>query len=629
MRIGIRSQRPFITPILVAFYTAMTCYWLSRALLRLAAACGLYCLTIAAIVSWPMSGLLILVFGVGGALRKKAAHLTTLGSARWADESNLRAAAMIGCDAGLILGRVPRKRFGGFLAAVGLLFKRGVGAKDACKAVVMRGMRGRHEWVRLPHAIHTAVFSPSGGGKGVSIVLPFLLTCPDSCVVIDFKGENAKLTALHRAKAFRHRVITLDPFNVVTNSPDAFNPLDFIDKASPHAIDQCNDLAKALVVRTGEEKERHWDDSAEAWIAAVIALVVYYGDPGESRSLQTVRELLTDPQKLDMAVKAMCESDCWGGMLARMGGHLRHFVDRERASVLTTAGRHLRFLDTLPVVASTTTSTFDPAELRQGRMTIYLALPPEHMRAQSALLRVWIGSLLRAVVKGGLQETNKVHFILDEAASLERLEAVDDAVDKYRAFGVRLLFCFQSMGQLKRCFPEGQDQTLLSNTTQVFFGVNDNATADYVSARLGESTIVVDSGGTSSGSSYQSSGGAHGGNSRSGSYNSSHNWQQQARKLLKPEEVMALPASAAITFAPGVPPVRTTLVRYYQEPGLRRSPRWLARTAEACGTLVASAILCLAALSAAGAMTLAIVERSRPAVSTSGDWQALGEFDRR
>ena len=29
------------------------------------------------------------------------------------------------------------------------------------------------------------------------------------------------------------------------------------------------------------------------------------------------------------------------------------------------------------------------------------------------------------------------------------------------------------------------------------------------------------------------------------------NWQQQARKLLKPEEVMALSPSTAITFAPG------------------------------------------------------------------------------
>ena len=106
-------------------------------------------------------------------------------------------------------------------------------------------------------------------------------------------------------------------------------------------------------------------------------------------------------------------------------------------------------------------------------MTVYLILPPEHQRAQSPLLRMWIGSLLRAVVRGGLQEKNKVHFVLDEAATLGHMEALDDAVDKYRGYGVRLQFYFQSVSQLRKCFPDGQDQTLLSNVSQVFFGTND------------------------------------------------------------------------------------------------------------------------------------------------------------
>ena len=120
---------------------------------------------------------------------------------------------------------------------------------------------------------------------------------------------------------------------------------------------------------------------------------------------------------------------------------------------------------------------------------------------------------------------NKVHFLLDEAASLGHLEAVDDAVDKYRGYGVRLQFFYQSLGQLKQCFPEGQDQTLLSNSSQIFFGVNDYPTADYVSARLGDETIVVRSGGVSRGRTRQT---PDYGNNGSSSYsvNSSENWQQ-------------------------------------------------------------------------------------------------------
>src|SRR5271166_835644 len=110
---------------------------------------------------------------------------------------------------------------------------------------------------------------------------------------------------------------------------------------------------------------------------------------------------------------------------------------------------------------------------------------------------------------------NKVHYVLDEAASLGHMEALDDAVDKYRGYGVRLQFYYQSLGQLKKCFPEGQEQTLLSNTSQVFFGVNDQTTADFVSARLGEETIVVDSGGTGTGKSVQAPGNGPGSSSYS------------------------------------------------------------------------------------------------------------------
>src|SRR6185503_20333394 len=108
-------------------------------------------------------------------------------------------------------------------------------------------------------------------------------------------------------------------------------------------------------------------------------------------------------------------------------------------------------------------STFDPASLRKGGVTIYLILPPDHMRSLSALMRMWIWCLMRAVICGGLDRRRKIHFLLDEAASLGHFEAIDDAVDKLRGYGIRLQFYYQSLGQLKKCFPNGQDQTLLSN----------------------------------------------------------------------------------------------------------------------------------------------------------------------
>jgi type IV secretion system protein VirD4 len=251
-------------------------------------------------------------------------------------------------------------------------------------------------------------------------------------------------------------------------------------------------------------------------------------------------------------------------------------------------------LDTLAVAESTKTSSFDPADLLGGQFTCYLVLPPEHMRAQSPLLRMWIGSLLRAVIRGGLQEKNKVHFLIDEACSVGRMEAIDDAVNMYRGYGVRLQFYYQSLAQLKKCFPDGQDQTVLSNVSQVFFGINDLTTAEYVSNRLGEATQVVTSGGRGTGTSRQGS--SKGESSVSSSWNASDNWAQHGRKLLKPEEVLALSDRAVISFTPGVPPICTRRIKYYEEPGLLRKPGMWVRFKAVADVVIFSVALLLAAL---------------------------------
>jgi type IV secretion system protein VirD4 len=344
---------------------------------------------------------------------------------------------------------------------------------------------------------------------------------------------------------------------------DTLNPLDFIDRESLMAIDECRDLAESLVERTGQEKDPHWADMAEVWIGATTAMVVSLPE-GENKSLQFVREILTNPNQMQAAIKLMCDStDIWDGLLSRLGYQLTQSKDKELASTLTTTNRFMRFLDTIPVANNTRESSFNPADLLTGKMTVYLVLPEEHRRAQSPLLRLWIGAMFRAVIKGGVQENTKVHYVIDEAASLGPMDSIIDAVTISRGYGARVQLYYQSLGQLKKCFPDGQDQTLLSNVSQVFFGVNDLATAEYVSNRLGEETIVIDSGGTSSGTSHQSS--RQGEGSYSYSTNTNQNWQQLGRKLLKPEEVLGLDPRVAITFAPGVPPIATRLVRYYEK----------------------------------------------------------------
>jgi type IV secretion system protein VirD4 len=256
---------------------------------------------------------------------------------------------------------------------------------------------------------------------------------------------------------------------------------------------------------------------------------------------------------------------------------------------MTTTNRHLRFLNSVEVSASVRASSFDPAALLSGRLTVYLCLPPEHLKTQAPLMRLWITCLLNVVVRGGLSKDRMVRFLLDEAASLSRLEILDDALDKLRGYGVRLILIYQALSQIKKCFPDGQDQTVLANSSLVAFGTADLETAKGLSERIGDETVVVESGGSSGGTSFQRpSGPGHG--SMTTSSNTSSNWGQQARRLLKPEEILSMDGREALFFTPGVPPGIVRLVRYFEEPCLTSRPGRLSRLSRACLYLAGSAL---------------------------------------
>ena len=164
-------------------------------------------------------------------------------------------------------------------------------------------------------------------------------------------------------------------------------------------------------------------------------------------------------------------------------------------------------------------------------------------------------------------------------------------------------------------------QTVLSNTTQIFAGVNDQQTAEYVSSRLGEQTIIVQSGGTTrTRSSSENTSASHQGVQVSTGH--SENWQQQARKILKPEEVIALPQRQCITLTPSLPPLLTTLVPHFEEPWLYRRNGYRQFTSSST-LLLRAAVFLIMGLCAAGMMTEFLHDRPhfRPFQQRAGFYQ--------
>jgi type IV secretion system protein VirD4 len=512
-----------------------------------------------------MPGLIYLAIFLGFYLRNSVFSFggTAFGTARWAETQELAGMGMLS-PGGLPVGLAPKITISD---AIHYLRKGlSIESESVCR-VMLAAIERKRLMLNIHHGVHTCVFAPAGKGKTTGLVIPFLMNCQESMVVLDIKGEIYLNTAEYRRRNLGHRIVVLDPYHQVTTSPDTLNPLDLINPASRFALDEIRAIAEAMVVRTGEEKEPHWNDSVELHFTAIIAYVMA---SNFDRNLQVVAAILANPEALAKVRIDMRESTAYGGMLERLGYQLSHFVEKELASTMTSSARHLRFLATEAVAESTVTSSFDPRDLSKGNMTIYLVIPPDKLQSLAGLIRLWVTCLLRAVVQTGLKQQTRIHMLLDEAAALGKLEAIENAIPQLRGFGLRMMFIFQSMGQLKKVYSEGQDQTFLSNMdTQIFFGVNDYQTAEYVSNRLGDTTIVTTSqnGGNSTGTNHD----PQGMSSRSTGGNRGYSVQETGRKQLFPAEVMGLHERIAIIFTSGVPPFMTYLARHY-EAGMMR---WL------------------------------------------------------
>jgi type IV secretion system protein VirD4 len=421
--------------------------------------------------------------------------------------------------------------------------------------------------IHIHRYVHLAIFAATGAGKGVSFLIPWLLTwARGSLAILDPKGELFQATAEKRRR-IGQKVVRLDPFGVCGPGADTFNPLDLMG-SGPDCPDDARPAAEAMVTRTGEEKDPHWNDQAANLITAMLAFILA-ALSGPERSLSALREIVTTPGMYEGCAKALM---CMGGIFARLGGLMLTLEDKEKSGVISTVNRHTTYLDSAAIVAATA-SGWNARELLTGNVAVYIILPPHQLEAQSRWLRLVVSSLLRLVGREGMKHGKECLFLLDEAGQLGHMDPLEQGLTLLRASGLRMAFFFQSLGQLKEVFKE-REAVLLDNTDQIYFGVQSLETAKRVSEMLGTYTESSESFTENTSRSQQSGSFGHSCPSvtRSSSWGTSVN--VHSRELLKPDEVMQLPGTTLIAFLRGVRPVIARRVLYYSDPLFAPQQYW-------------------------------------------------------
>ncbi|MEQ1653195.1 MAG: type IV secretory system conjugative DNA transfer family protein [Hyphomicrobium sp.] len=385
---------------------------------------------------------------------------------------------------------------------------------------------------------HIVTIAGSRAGKGRSVIVPTLLTYRGAALLIDPKGELATLTARARRKKLEQRVIALDPFKVTKGFAaelrGRYNPMSILTLGSPTLIEDAGLIADALIMPNENSKDPHWDESARNFIEGLILHVATCPLYEGRRHLGTVRDLLAFREdtisgksgKAANRLRAEMEANtAANGMVVDAAVDFFDKPDDERGSVLSTARRHCRFLSYPAIRESLSGHDFDLKDLKREKITVYLCLPAMRLGTCARWLRLFVNLALSAFEAEPTKPDVPVLMCLDEFAALGKLRAIEDAAGQIAGFGVKLWPILQDLGQLKALYAE-RWQTFLGNAGVIqCFGNSDAFTLDYISKRLGTTSLIV------------RNKSEVGDQDQTRTDRRGQSWQMQTQPLMTPEEI--------------------------------------------------------------------------------------------
>ncbi|OPH37756.1 type IV secretory system conjugative DNA transfer family protein [Moraxella lacunata] len=395
-----------------------------------------------------------------------------------------------------------------------------------------------------------SIGAPTRSGKGVSIVIPNLLTYPDSIVVLDIKMENWLLTAGFRAKY-------QDVFLFAPKSEDGrshrYNPLDYIDRDDTKRMADVQNIAN-IFYPADDPKDAFWQNQAQR---IFTGLVLYMMEtPNRPCSMAELIKLTTptsmplhewiptiinerkntpiviNNETGETRVKEL-SVECIEAMMA----YVNVDSDNTRSSILATLMSPLNVFTDPSVATATSHSDFRLDDVRKKKMTIYVGIQPNELSRFSKLLNVFFSQLININTRVLPEHDERLKYqclvLLDEFTSLGRVDIIQKSIAYIAGYNVRLMPIFQSVSQVEDAYGKDGANAILSNIAcQVEFTPTTIEQAEHLSKRLGTQTVKSKS--------ISRNRGKGGGGSVSTS--------DQSRALMLPQELKEMDAEKEIIF---------------------------------------------------------------------------------
>lgn len=333
---------------------------------------------------------------------------------------------------------------------------------------------------------HLVTIAGSRAGKSTTSIIPNLMIWGGSALVIDPKGELAAQTAAKRREF--GRVVVLDPFGVSGEESGNWNLFDDLEGLPPDLIpDEVATIAEALITGSGGNND-YWNQAARILVRCVLLGLLA---TEEKPTLALMRKIISSGEGLIDTLSVYVNSEAYDGLLSRLAAGLLATEPRERSAIISTAATQTSFLDSPGLSKISSSSDFSLFDFKDEVLTVYLVLPSGRMASHFRWLRLFIDMALQATERNPTKPELPVLWVLEEFAQLGYMKALESAAGYMAGFGVKLWLVLQDLPQLQNHYRQSWE-TFLGNAGIIqAFANNDRTTLNYLSDKLGETTVSI------------------------------------------------------------------------------------------------------------------------------------------
>jgi len=348
-----------------------------------------------------------------------------------------------------------------------------------------------------PHNLNEVVIGGSGARKTFGKIQPDIMQMFGSYVCTDPKGELYRNTAKFlTANGYKVRVLNLMNINL----SNAYNPFAYMSEEQ----DVLNVADLFMKNSAGEgEKEDFWTGAAQDMLVAIM--VYLWKTSYELKTFGRVVRLVNSVQYKDSKIDELCE-------LARcMKNHAIEYPNdvtsvnwasiqgtpqETLGSICKTLSTRLRLWAVEDVDEVTATDEMDFDAIGKEKTAVFLIIPAAR-QTYKVIANIFYSQLFERLMLIANRDCNGrlpylVSCELDEFANIGKVPNFNETLAVVRSHNIRICMVLQGLSQLKALYEKTWESIVGNCSIFTFLGTNDMDSREYVTKKLGKTTVRID-----------------------------------------------------------------------------------------------------------------------------------------